>query len=128
RPRARPARRAAGALSHQHRQPQTGPRVDQPVRALLAPPAHAREGTRRAAVAFDRPDTGGHMAVIAPGIDQLTLDITEEMLVRAPIARALASLLEELGPATRGHEDTPMPMLLEPWPGGRWFRDLGNGN
>jgi uncharacterized protein YndB with AHSA1/START domain len=21
-----------------------------------------------------------------------------------------------------------MPMTLEPWPGGRWFRDLGNGN
>src|SRR5215831_7733728 len=21
-----------------------------------------------------------------------------------------------------------MPMLLEPWPGGRWFRDLGDGN
>ncbi|HTK29760.1 MAG TPA: SRPBCC domain-containing protein [Vicinamibacterales bacterium] len=68
------------------------------------------------------------MAVIAPGIDQLTLDITEEMLVRAPIERAFASLLEELGPSNRGHEDTPMPMLLEPWPGGRWFRDLGNGN
>ena len=22
---------------------------------------------------------------------------------------------------------TPMPMVLEEWPGGRWFRDLGNG-
>jgi uncharacterized protein YndB with AHSA1/START domain len=21
-----------------------------------------------------------------------------------------------------------MPMTLEPWPGGRWFRDLGDGN
>ena len=21
-----------------------------------------------------------------------------------------------------------MPMMLEPWPGGRWFRDLGDGN
>ena len=21
-----------------------------------------------------------------------------------------------------------MPMMLEAWPGGRWFRDLGNGN
>ena len=21
-----------------------------------------------------------------------------------------------------------MPMKLEPWPGGRWFRDLGDGN
>jgi len=23
---------------------------------------------------------------------------------------------------------TPMPMKLEAWPGGRWFRDLGEGN
>ena len=22
----------------------------------------------------------------------------------------------------------PMPMKLEPWPGGRWYRDLGNNN
>ena len=21
-----------------------------------------------------------------------------------------------------------MPMMLEPWPGGRWFRDLGDNN
>jgi len=25
-------------------------------------------------------------------------------------------------------EGKPMPMTIEAWPGGRWFRDLGNGN
>ena len=68
------------------------------------------------------------MTVAAPALDQLTLDITEEILVRAPIDKAFAALLEELGPSNRGHNDTPMPMMLEAWPGGRWFRDLGNGN
>jgi uncharacterized protein YndB with AHSA1/START domain len=68
------------------------------------------------------------MTAVASGLDQLTLDITEEILVRAPIDKAFAALLEELGPANRGHNDTPMPMMLEAWPGGRWFRDLGNGN
>src|SRR4029077_7842462 len=35
---------------------------------------------------------------------------------------------EQLGPANQGHEGTPMPMKIEPWPGGRWFRDLGENN
>jgi hypothetical protein len=58
----------------------------------------------------------------------MTLDITEEIRVAAPLDKAFAALLEELGPANRGQNDVPMPMMLEAWPGGRWFRDLGNGN
>jgi hypothetical protein len=68
------------------------------------------------------------VTVIAPALDQLTLDITEEILVRAPIATAFDALLEEIGPSNLGKNDTPMPMLLEAWPGGRWYRDLGDGN
>lgn len=68
------------------------------------------------------------MTAIAPGLDQLTVDITEEMLVRAPLETAFDALLEEVGPSNRGHNDAPMPMLVEPWPGGRWYRDLGDGN
>ena len=68
------------------------------------------------------------MTAVASGLDQLTLDITEEIRVAAPLDKAFAALLEELGPANRGHNDVPMPMMLEAWPGGRWFRDLGNGN
>jgi len=68
------------------------------------------------------------MTAVASGLDQLTLDITEEIRVTAPLDKAFAALLEELGPSNRGHNDVPMPMMLEAWPGGRWFRDLGNGN
>jgi uncharacterized protein YndB with AHSA1/START domain len=68
------------------------------------------------------------MATVALGIDQLTLNITEEMLVRSSVENAFAALLEQLGPANEGHEGAPMPMTLEPWPGGRWFRDLGGKN
>lgn len=57
-----------------------------------------------------------------------TLDIVEEIRVKASIDAAFNALLEELGPANRGIQDTPMPMVLEAWPGGRWFRDLGDGN
>ena len=35
-------------LSHERRGDQTAPRMDQPIRTLLAQPAHASQGTRRA--------------------------------------------------------------------------------
>jgi hypothetical protein len=68
------------------------------------------------------------MAVTAPSLEQLTLNITEEILVRSSIETTFAALLEQLGPANEGHQGASMPMVLEPWPGGRWFRDLGDRN
>jgi uncharacterized protein YndB with AHSA1/START domain len=64
----------------------------------------------------------------APALDQLSLNLTEETLVRASIGDTFDALLEELGPANQGHDATPMPMTLEARPGGRWFRDLGDHN
>jgi hypothetical protein len=68
------------------------------------------------------------MTAIAPGIDNLSLSISEEVHIEAPIAATYAALLEEMGPSNKGQNDVPMPMTLEAWPGGRWFRDLGDGN
>ena len=67
-------------------------------------------------------------AAIAPGIDQLSLNITQEMHVRASLDATFAALLEEMGPANQGRPGVAMPMTLEAWPGGRWLRDLGDGN
>ncbi len=61
-------------------------------------------------------------------IADLTLDITEEIRVAAPIATTFAALLEQLGPGNERPDGEPMPFTLEAFPGGRWFRDLGNGN
>lgn len=58
-------------------------------------------------------------------IEDLTLSITEEIHVRASIDKTFEALLEQLGPANEVPEKGPMPMKLEAWPGGRWFRDLG---
>lgn len=66
------------------------------------------------------------MTALAPVLDSLTLSVTEETRVRASLDATFAALLEELGPENRGYQDAPMPMTLEAWPGGRWFRDLGN--
>jgi hypothetical protein len=68
------------------------------------------------------------VTAVAPVLDNLTFSVVEETIVRASLDTTFAALLEELGPSNRGREDAPMPMLLEPWPGGRWFRDLGDGN
>jgi hypothetical protein len=64
----------------------------------------------------------------APALDNLTLNITEEIQVRAPLDVTFAALLEQLGPGGDKPDSEPMPMKLEAWPGGRWFRDLGDGN
>jgi hypothetical protein len=38
------------------------------------------------------------------------------------------ALLEQIGPANETPEGKAMPLKLEPWPGGRWYRDLGDNN
>lgn len=61
------------------------------------------------------------------GIENLTLSINQEIHVRASLDTTFDALLEQLGPANENPQG-PMPMKLEAWPGGRWFRDLGDGN
>ena len=68
------------------------------------------------------------MTAVASGLDQLTLDITEEISRERADRQGVCRAARGAGPANRGHNDAPMPMMLEAWPGGRWFRDLGNGN
>ena len=61
-------------------------------------------------------------------IEDLMLNITEEIHVRASLETTFAALLEQLGPENETAEGKPMPMKLEPWPGGRWYRHLGDDN
>jgi hypothetical protein len=61
-------------------------------------------------------------------IENLTVNITKEMHVRSSLTATFEALLVQMGPANEGDESRPMPMVLEAWPGGRWFRDLGDGN
>jgi uncharacterized protein YndB with AHSA1/START domain len=58
-------------------------------------------------------------------LENLTLSINEEIRVRASLETTFAALLEQLGPANERGDGTAMPMKLEAWPGGRWYRDLG---
>ena len=47
--------------------------------------------------------------------------------IAAPIEVVFETILEQMGPLNETPEPRAMPMKLEAWPGGRWYRDLGNG-
>lgn len=55
-----------------------------------------------------------------------TLDITRTAQIAAPVEITFESVLEELGPGSQLPDGTPFNMKIEPWPGGRWYRDLGD--
>jgi uncharacterized protein YndB with AHSA1/START domain len=55
-----------------------------------------------------------------------TFEIRKEIDIAAPIEIAFEALLDELGPESQMPDGKPFPMKIEPWPGGRWYRDLGN--
>ncbi|HVJ08233.1 MAG TPA: SRPBCC domain-containing protein [Acidisarcina sp.] len=61
-------------------------------------------------------------------IEDMTLNISQEIHVKAPIDITFAALLDQLGPFNQTPDGAPMPFKLEAWPGGRWFRDLGDHN
>ena len=67
------------------------------------------------------------MNATAQAIDNLSLNVTQEIHVRASLDATFAALLEEIGPHNMA-DGKPMPMKIEPWPGGRWYRDLSNNN
>jgi hypothetical protein len=68
------------------------------------------------------------MISTATRIEDLTLNVTEEIHVRASLEATFAAMLEQLGPQNDTPDGKPMPMKIEPWPGGRWYRDLGDNN
>jgi hypothetical protein len=65
-------------------------------------------------------------AVVA--LDSLTLNIVQEIHVKASLEVTFEALLEQLGPGNQIADGTAIPMKLEAWPGGRWYRDLGDEN
>ena len=54
-----------------------------------------------------------------------TLAISKDIFIAAAPEIAFEAVLEELGPGSQMPDGKPFPMKIEPWPGGRWYRDLG---
>ncbi len=57
-----------------------------------------------------------------------SFEISNEIEIAAPIEVAFEAILEQLGPESEMPGGKPFPMKIEPWPGGRWYRDLGNNS
>ena len=55
-----------------------------------------------------------------------TFEIVKEEAIAASIEIVFETLLEQLGPYNETPDGTSLAMQIEPWPGGRWYRDLGN--
>jgi len=58
----------------------------------------------------------------------LTLEIAQQIHVNAPLDITFAALLEQLGPGNETPDGKSLNMKIEPWPGGRWYRDMEDNN
>lgn len=68
------------------------------------------------------------MVSTALSLESMSLIVTQEIQVKATLEKTFGALLEQLGPENDTPDGRKMPMKIEPWPGGRWFRDLGENN
>lgn len=60
----------------------------------------------------------------APDHSLATLRVQQNVSIAAPADVVFAALLAALGPQGQTIGGSPLVKRLEPWPGGRWYRDL----
>jgi hypothetical protein len=59
--------------------------------------------------------------------EDMTLDLEQHVDVKAAIGDVYKGVLHRFGEGSTNPNGESMQMILEQWPGGRWFRDRGNG-
>ena len=60
-------------------------------------------------------------------MDSTSFDITEVIEIKGSAETVFDALVHRFSAGAFGSERASMPMKLELWPGGRWYRDLGEG-
>jgi hypothetical protein len=60
-------------------------------------------------------------------VEDLTLDIEESVDINGAAADVFKSVLHRFGEGNVRPDGEPLDMQIEPWAGGRWFRDRGEG-
>jgi hypothetical protein len=60
-------------------------------------------------------------------LEDLMLDVEQHVDIKAKPEKAFAAVLYRLGKGNTNPEGRSMELLLEAKPGGRWYRDRGNG-
>ena len=60
-------------------------------------------------------------------LEEMTLDVEQHVEVKAAIGDVFKGVLYRFGEGNTRPDGESLQMILEPWAGGRWFRDRGNG-
>lgn len=60
-------------------------------------------------------------------LEEMTLDVEQHIEVKAAIGDVYKSVLHRIGEGNVNDKGESLQMIMEQWPGGRWFRDRGNG-
>jgi uncharacterized protein YndB with AHSA1/START domain len=68
------------------------------------------------------------MASTEQTVERLSFTIEQKIQVQAPMDVTFAALLEQLGPGNETPDGKSLSLKIEPWPGGRWYRDMGDNN
>ena len=55
-------------------------------------------------------------------LDDMTLDVNQNVEIKAPIGDVYRSVLHRFGEGFATPKGESLQMILEQWPGGRWFR------
>ena len=65
--------------------------------------------------------------ITAPSTEPTAIQFERVVEIDASIEIAFQAVLDQLGPHMENQNGDPMPMVLEANPGGRWYRDVDNG-
>lgn len=60
-------------------------------------------------------------------LDDMVLDLEQSIEVQADLDEAFPVVLYRLGEGQESPNGQPLQLVLEPWAGGRWYRDRGEG-
>jgi hypothetical protein len=60
-------------------------------------------------------------------LEEMMLDLEQQVEVKADIGDVFKGVLRQFGEGSTNPNGESMQMILEQWPGGRWFRDRGDG-
>jgi uncharacterized protein YndB with AHSA1/START domain len=60
-------------------------------------------------------------------IEDLTLDVEQQIEIKAPPEKVFPAMLERFGKRNTTPDGESLNLNIEPKPGGRWYRDRGNG-
>jgi uncharacterized protein YndB with AHSA1/START domain len=60
-------------------------------------------------------------------LDDLTLDVEQHVTIKAAPDKVFAAVIHRFGEGNTRPDGQSLQLVLEPKPGGRWYRDRGNG-